>query len=461
MAAEKHITPLEVDGKVRRIRPLPKRKANAASPSPYIAFAGEQGLNPTRFTFATPPLVPAISALPPSAISITMTAIEIEKLLAEKDKIARRTEQDPALKMYPAMMEEKLEPDGDKKDDIGGAAAMMVKSEENLDMMVVDSTTPADDVAVFEEPVVDDGVSAEVQKLRMKIQALEQDKLDMAEKMKRMEDQLIAATSLQNTEEISDANAESPLISSPPEEKSGAEPLASVFARTADMPREDRKKALFESQRFTKEDLPEEGDAEFAANVLEIFAQEFDEKRKIESLPEPPVPVTRTAWRAQNGLTRGPQPPSPPAAKPSIFSYKKFIGFLCLLLAFGTALIYPYGGHSFKFLFNTSPNYNLTTSIETLNTANEPVYNEPTCLTWSNGSSELNDMVTCFACEEPVADSPSMTTQERQEIVYKHNPLFPVPNSVWVGYQWTKAAWKGSELYEHLFTTCDDLVFAC
>lgn len=442
----------------RRIRPLPKRKTNATS-LPSFAFAGEQSLNPTRFTFAPPPL-PSILRLPPPPPSFTLTAEEIDQVYsAAKEKAAQGSEQDPATTMDLAVMEKKAEPDADKEGDIGGDGGMMVKGEEDLEVMVAGSAPLPGDLAQVTEPVTTDGESAEVRELKMKIQALEQEKLEMAKEIEDLS-QLVAETSLHTTtREIYVYPPSSPSISSQDEETGGAEPLSSVFARMAGMAPEERKKTLFESQKFTEGDLPEEGDAEFMANILLSQAEEFDARKVLESLPEPAVPLTRTAWRAENGLKRNAQPPAPAAQ--TDFNYMKLISFILLHVAVVLSLIYQYRGGSLKFPYGFSSNPFLKTSLDIFNPSSQPiVVNAPTCLTWSNGSSELNDMVTCFACDEPIPEPASRSTPEshRRQKVYKHDPVFPVPNSVWVGYQWTKAAWKESDLYDYLY--CDS-VFEC
>ncbi|KAH7416720.1 hypothetical protein BKA64DRAFT_636115 [Cadophora sp. MPI-SDFR-AT-0126] len=474
MADEKNLRPLGVDfpeGKVRPIRLLPKRKNNAAYHSAPLTFAGERALNPTPFNFSTL-LVPSLSALPPPAISATITATEIEKLFAEKEnKTVEEIEQVPAPKMDPAMIEEMLEPDAEKQDGIEVTAPMEVKNDENLDMMVGGSTPPVEDLALVAEPVAGAGSSAEAEELMMRIRALEQEKLDMRKELKRLEEVLAAATSVEveDFEElpklnISETPPPSPSIASPLAEEPQAEPLASVFARTADMPSDERKIELFNSQHFTEAELSEEGDIESMANLLQSLAEEFDAQREAESQSKPTPPLTRTAWREKNGLTKQPAPAprsSNTASSRLTFSWKKLFTFLCFFMVFRT-VCFSAGVCPLHIPFTTTPNPAvITTSIEPLTTSNEPIFNEPTCPTWSNGSSELNDMITCFACDEPIPEFPEISIIDNHEIVHKHDPLFPVPNSVWVGYQWTKAAWKESELYEHFFLTCNDPVFEC
>ncbi|CZS97125.1 uncharacterized protein RAG0_06258 [Rhynchosporium agropyri] len=58
---------------------------------------------------------------------------------------------------------------------------------------------------------------------------------------------------------------------------------------------------------------------------------------------------------------------------------------------------------------------------------------------WSNGSSELNAMVSCFASDEPPAIP---YPYQQDEVVYKHDPLLPALRAIAVRFKWEIAAFK-------------------
>ncbi|KAH6690773.1 hypothetical protein BKA61DRAFT_585006 [Leptodontidium sp. MPI-SDFR-AT-0119] len=190
---------------------------------------------------------------------------------------------------------------------------------------------------------------------------------------------------------------------------------------------EARKKEIFDSQGFTEEDLLEPGDAELMSNISVELADELD-KKEDNSKPVTSVPPTRTEWRLQDNLStetleKSSTTPSKSAipstkkmqplgrdltmkspldsknaisggcGKSSFLTFRKVITCVCILLAFGAALTYL-NGISFKLPLNMSPNLNTTSYFEAEHSANQPIYVGPFCLTWSNGSSELNDMAT-------------------------------------------------------------------
>ncbi|KAK0118558.1 hypothetical protein ONS95_007445 [Cadophora gregata] len=478
---------LQAGSPTRSIRPLPRRKDIQPPPSssPPIQFASDQNLNTMRFAFPTPPSAPSFSRLPVPAVPKTMTVLEIQKYLPRmdsKDKAAATTEQKAAQNIDSVKIDKTSEPDNEKQDDLEAFAEMEVKKDENPSLMFLDLPPVPNDLGKVT------GLSAEVEELMKTIRTLEEEKSDLAEELRRPEEQLAAArkarldcaeevslsqpdTAEKNSDKISESQSNPSLLSSP--------------EQPTYLPTCVRKK-LFNSQLFKAEDLPKERDAEFMADILQSLAEEFDAAENVESQPqpqaEPSPPLTRTAWRAQNGLKPKPTPYEPICKySTSIFNYTKILGLIFSLLVF-RSFWFPFEGYSFDFdlrapFFTTTATslnpYDLTTSIANFINITEAVYNEPTCLTWSNGSSELNDMITCFACDEPVPEPPFVPEieeeeeekeekEEQYEIVYKHDPLYPVQKAMWVGYQWTQPAWRRSNLYGYLFSSCDeDLVFVC
>ncbi|KAG4442843.1 hypothetical protein IFR05_001639 [Cadophora sp. M221] len=340
---------------------------------------------------------------------------------------------------------------------------------------VFDSTQTPGDFDVIKMQGIIDSQSEKIQDLESRVLGLEREKSLVEEKLKKTEGELASAIELApflctNTQETTIEDQPSPMVPmvADPTSEKGIESLAAVAARTKGIALEDRKKELFDSQGFTEEDLPEPGDAESMSNMLIELAEELDEKMEANSKAETKMPPTRSEWRLQTDLStevpddasttppksefsgtgkkdplrRGSPmntPPEPKTAasqgsgKSSFLTFRKVMTYICIFLAFGAGLAYL-NGISFKSPFTRSPNLNIASYSEEATAASQPIYNESSCLSWSNGSSELNDMVSCFPCDELIPElNPELISKAllasssgSEEIVYKHDLIFSV-----------------------------------